>query len=140
MSAQTPDIALRRRCYTGESVQQARRATNSLPPGTSPIPAAADLSQQILEARVLLGLLECRNVYTRYPLGIIAVHPHLGGIALRVESVERAAEILFNLLPTYVDGDLRNRLWPQFREPTKDACGQAVRGVQSAPGWPVAAN
>ncbi|MGW2858187.1 hypothetical protein [Streptomyces sp. NPDC001205] len=51
---------------------------------------------------MLLGLLECRNVYTHYPLGVIAVHPQPDGIALRVEGVERAAEILFNLLPTYV--------------------------------------
>ncbi|MFJ9420191.1 hypothetical protein ACIRPT_39480 [Streptomyces sp. NPDC101227] len=45
---------------------------------------------------------ECRNHYTRYPLGIAAVYPELDGIVLRVESEERAAEILFNLLPTYV--------------------------------------
>ncbi|MFI1175766.1 hypothetical protein [Streptomyces melanogenes] len=64
MSTHTPAITLRRRRYTGESVQQARQATSSLPPGTSPIPAAAASAQQILEARVLLGLLECRNVYT----------------------------------------------------------------------------
>ncbi|WP_229853339.1 DUF6381 family protein [Streptomyces violascens] len=38
------------------------------------------------------------------------------------------------------DGDPRFWLWPQFREPTKDACGQVAREVQRAPGWPVAAN
>ena len=52
-----------------------------------------------------MGLLEFRNSYTRYPLGITSVHPQPDGIALRVESMERAAEILFNLLPTYVSED-----------------------------------
>ncbi|MGW1519807.1 hypothetical protein [Streptomyces sp. NPDC002287] len=102
MSAMHQDVSLRRRLYTGESVQQASRALESLKPEGPPIPSAASPAQQYFEARVLLGLLEFRNVYTRYPLGITAVHPEPEGIALRVESEERAAEILFNLLPTYV--------------------------------------
>ncbi|MEV7277577.1 hypothetical protein [Streptomyces sp. NPDC093111] len=102
MSAMHQDVSLRRRLYTGESVQQARRAIDSLGPDAPPIPSADSPTQQHFEARVLLGLLEFRNVYTRYPLGISAVHPEPDGVALRVESEERAAEILFNLLPTYV--------------------------------------
>ena len=105
MSASRQHIALHRRHYTGESVQQARRAIDNLEPGTAPIPEAASPAQQDLEARVLMGLLEFRNSYTRYPLGITSVHPQPDGIALRVESMERAAEILFNLLPTYVSED-----------------------------------
>ncbi len=96
------DVALLRRHYTGESVQQARRAVDALQTGESPIPAAASSAQRLLEARVFVALLEYRNVYTRYPLGITAVHPEPDGIALGVESEERAAEILFNLLPSYV--------------------------------------
>jgi hypothetical protein len=57
-----------------------------------------------LENLVLLGLLEFRHIYTRSPLGIAAVQPEPGGISLRVESEERAAEILFNLLPAYAAG------------------------------------
>ncbi|MFJ1816703.1 hypothetical protein [Streptomyces sp. NPDC088139] len=105
MSASHQDIALHRRRYTGESVQQAHRAIDNLKPGTAPIPVAASPAQQDLEARVLLSLLEFRNSYTRYPLGIASVHPQPDGIALQVESMERAAEILFNLLPTYVSED-----------------------------------
>ncbi|MGW6563903.1 hypothetical protein [Streptomyces sp. NPDC054975] len=96
------NVYLRRCLYTGESVQQARRAVDSLEPDTPPIPSADSPAQQHFEARVLLGLLEFRNLYTRYPLGITAVRPEPDGIALHVESEERAAEILFNLLPTYV--------------------------------------
>ncbi|MEW2626222.1 hypothetical protein [Streptomyces sp. NPDC048106] len=102
MSAMHQDVSLLRRLYTGESVQQARRAIDSLEPDTPPIPAATSPAQQHFEARVLLGLLEFRNVYTRYPLGVTTVCPEPDGVALRVESEERAAEILLNLLPTYV--------------------------------------
>ena len=38
MSASRQHIALHRRHYTGESVQQARRAIDNLEPGTAPIP------------------------------------------------------------------------------------------------------
>ncbi|MEE1765263.1 hypothetical protein [Streptomyces sp. SP18BB07] len=51
---------------------------------------------------MFIALLEFRNLYTRYPLGITAVRPEPDSIALGVESEERAAEILFNLLPSYV--------------------------------------
>ncbi|MET7981700.1 MULTISPECIES: hypothetical protein [unclassified Streptomyces] len=102
MTAMHQDVALRRRLYTGESVQQARRAIDSLEPDAPPIPSAAPPAQQHFEARVLRGLLECRNVYTRFPLGVTAVYPEPDGVALRVESEERAVEILFNLLPTCV--------------------------------------
>ncbi|MER5972230.1 hypothetical protein ABT112_21235 [Streptomyces sp. NPDC002055] len=102
MSTMRQDVSLLRRRYTGESVQQARRAIDLLDPEAPPIPTAATGVQQFLEARVLVSLLELRNHYTRYPLGIAAVYPELDGIVLRVESEERAAEILFNLLPTYV--------------------------------------
>lgn len=97
MSALHQDAAL-----LGESVQQARQAVDALQTGESPIPAAASSAQRLLEARVFVALLEFRNVCTRYPLGITAVHPEPDGIALGVESEERAAEILFNLLPSYV--------------------------------------
>lgn len=96
------DSSLRRRLYTGESVQQARQAVDALGPGTSAIPRAASPEQQALEARVFLGLLEFRDAYTRFPLGIAAVRPEPECVSLRVESEERAAEILFNLLPAYV--------------------------------------
>ena len=102
MSAMHQDVSLLRRLYTGESVQQARREIDSLEPDTPPIPAATSPAQQHFEARVLLGLLEFRNVYTRYPLGVTTVCPEPDGVALRVESEERATEILLNLLPTYV--------------------------------------
>lgn len=105
MSTLRQDVALLRRHYTGESVQQARRAVDALHAHESPIPAAASPAQQQLEARLFVELLEFRNVYTRYPLGIIALHPESDGIALSVESEDRAAEILFNLLPSYVSGD-----------------------------------
>ncbi|MDW4909177.1 hypothetical protein RB628_28525 [Streptomyces sp. ADMS] len=97
MSALHQDAAL-----LGESVQQARQAVDALQTGESPIPAAASSAQRLLEARVFVALLEFRNVCTRYPLGVTAVHPEPDGIALGVESEERAAEILFNLLPSYV--------------------------------------
>ncbi|RPF29615.1 hypothetical protein EDD96_6140 [Streptomyces sp. Ag109_G2-6] len=106
MSAMHQDVSLLRRLYTGESVQQACRAIESLEPDGPPIPSAASPTQQHFEARALLGLLEFRNVYTRYPLGITTVHPEPEGIALRVESEERAAEILFNLLPAYVSDNV----------------------------------
>ncbi|MFD9427340.1 MULTISPECIES: hypothetical protein [unclassified Streptomyces] len=102
MSTMRRDISLLRCRYTGESLQQARRAIDLLEPEVPPIPAAASGDQQYLEARVLVSLLESRNCYTRYPLGIAAVYPEPEGIALRVESEELASEILFNLLPTYV--------------------------------------
>ncbi|MEU0844050.1 hypothetical protein ABZ370_31865 [Streptomyces sp. NPDC005962] len=88
-----------RRLYTGEVWQQARRHIDQLPAGAPPVPAAGTPAQEWLEARVLLGLLEHRNVYTRYPFGVTAVHPDPTGVTLRVESEQRAAEILFNLLP-----------------------------------------
>jgi len=93
-----------RRLYTGEVWQQARRGIDQLPAEASPIPAAESSAQEWLEVRVLLGLLEFRNVYTRYPLGIAAVHPEPTGVTLRVESEQRAAEILFNLLPASGSG------------------------------------
>ncbi|WP_143668905.1 MULTISPECIES: hypothetical protein [unclassified Streptomyces] len=52
---------------------------------------------------MLLALLEFRNIYTRFPLGIASVHPEPHGIALAVESEERATELLFNLLPSYAE-------------------------------------
>lgn len=102
MSTMRQDVSLLRRRYTGESVQQARRAIDLLDPEAPPIPKAVTGDQEFLEARVLVSLLEFRNHYTRYPLGIATVYPEPDGIVLRVESEERAAEILFNLLPTYV--------------------------------------
>ncbi|MEU6404528.1 hypothetical protein [Streptomyces sp. NPDC046985] len=105
MSTMQQDASLLRCRYTGESVQQARRAIDLLEPGAALVPPAASGAQQYLEARVLVSLLEFRNCYTRYPLGIAAVYPEPDGIALRVESEERAAEILLNLLPTYVSDD-----------------------------------
>ncbi|MGQ4383543.1 hypothetical protein [Streptomyces sp. SAS_270] len=101
MRAQHHDVSLLRRLYTGESVQQARRAVDGLQNSQSPIPGAASPAQQLLEARVLVALLEFRNLYTRFPLGITAVQPQPDVITLGVESEERAAEILFNLLPSY---------------------------------------
>ncbi|MDQ0834362.1 hypothetical protein QF032_006206 [Streptomyces achromogenes] len=100
MSALHQDLSLLRRLYTGESVQQARRAIDGLQGGESPIPEAASPAQQHLEARVLLALLEFRDIYTRFPLGITVVRPEPNGIALAVESRERASEILFHLLPS----------------------------------------
>lgn len=50
---------------------------------------------------MLDSLLESRQSYTRYPLGIAAVYPEPDTITLHMESEQRAAEILFNLLPTY---------------------------------------
>ncbi|NBE53957.1 hypothetical protein [Streptomyces boluensis] len=102
MSTMRQDIHLLRCRYTGESVQQAHRAIGLLDPEAPPIPTAASSDQQFLEARVFVNLLESRHCYTRHPLGIAAVYPEPDGIALRVESEVRAAEILFNLLPTYV--------------------------------------
>lgn len=104
MSVLHQDLSLLRRLYTGEGVQQARRAIDGMQAGESPIPEAASPAQQRLEARVLLALLEFRNIYTRFPLGITAVHPEPHGIGLAVESEERAAEILFNLLPSCASG------------------------------------
>lgn len=98
-------FALRRRQYTGETFQQARRAIEGLTTGASPIPTPQSPAQERLEARVFLNLLEYRNLYTRYPLGIEAVQPAPDGIALRVESVEQAAEILFALLPAHAPGE-----------------------------------
>jgi len=102
MSTIRQSVPLFRCLYTGESVQQARRAVDRLETGAPPIPPARTQAQQLLEARVFLSLLESRDEYTRYPLGIVSVHPDPDGIALQVESEERAAELLFNLLPTYV--------------------------------------
>lgn len=102
MSVMRPSADLLRCYYTGESVQQVHRAIGLLKPGTPPIPTAASFDQQFLEARVFVNLLEFRNCYTHYPLGIAAVNPEPNGITLQVESEERAAEILLNLLPTYV--------------------------------------
>ncbi|MER6127530.1 hypothetical protein ABT173_34095 [Streptomyces sp. NPDC001795] len=99
MSAPTNQAVLRR-LYTGESLQQATQAVQQLASGQSPLPAAEDQAQERLEARVLLGLLEFRSVYTLYPLGISAVLPTPTTITLWVESEDRAAEILFNLLPS----------------------------------------
>lgn len=104
MSASRQDLSLLRRLYTGESVQQARRAVGRLQDDASPIPEAASSAQRCLEARVLLALLEFRNLSTRFPLGIVSVHPEPHGIALAVESEERATELLFNLLPSYAEG------------------------------------
>ncbi|NGO45101.1 hypothetical protein [Streptomyces ureilyticus] len=101
MSAFTQETVQRRCLYTGEGLQQARRGLGQLPAGASALPSAKSSAQQWLEARVLLGLLEYRNVHTRYPLGITAVHPEPTCITLCVESEERAAEILFSMLPTY---------------------------------------
>ncbi|MFF3849651.1 hypothetical protein [Streptomyces sp. NPDC002328] len=93
------------RClYTGESWQQAQRALKRLPAGVKPLPPAQATAQERLEARILLGLLEYRHVYTRFPLGIAAVRPEGRRITLWVESEERGAEILFNLLPSYTPG------------------------------------
>ncbi|MFJ2407282.1 hypothetical protein ACIOUE_38990 [Streptomyces xanthochromogenes] len=105
MSALPYNLSLHRRLYTGESVQQAHRAIDALSTGESPIPAADSTAQQHLEARLLLALIEFRSVYTRYPLGIAAVHPDPDGIALTVESEERATEILFSILPAYMPGE-----------------------------------
>ncbi|WP_405189562.1 hypothetical protein OG473_03110 [Streptomyces anulatus] len=102
MSVMRPSADLLRCYYTGESVQQVQRAVDLLKPGTPPIPTAASFDQQFLEARVFVNLLEFRNCYTHYPFGIAAVNPEPNGITLQVESEERAAEILLNLLPTYV--------------------------------------
>ncbi|AZS84513.1 hypothetical protein ELQ87_09620 [Streptomyces griseoviridis] len=102
MRAQHQDVSLLRRLYTGESVQQARRAVDGLQNSQTAIPETASPAQQFLEARVLVGLLEFRNLYTRFPLGISAVQPRPDVIGLGIESEERAAEILFNLLPSYV--------------------------------------
>lgn len=104
MSAPHQHVALLRRLYTGKTVQQSRRAIAALPPDAAPIPDAVWQGQQRLESLVLLGLLEYRQIYTRYPLGIAAVQPESDGISLRVENEERAVEILFNLLPTYAAG------------------------------------
>ncbi|MEV5605450.1 hypothetical protein AB0L33_28815 [Streptomyces sp. NPDC052299] len=101
MSAHPHGLYSLRRRYTGESAQQARRAVDALKRGESVIPEAASPAQRNLEAQVLLALLEFRNVYTRFPLGIKSVHPEPYSIGLAVESEERAAEILFNLLPSY---------------------------------------
>ncbi|MFD9908763.1 hypothetical protein [Streptomyces sp. NPDC059063] len=98
-------VALRRRQYTGETFQQARWAVERLARGAAPIPTPHSTAQERLEARVFLNLLEQRDSYTRYPLGVEAVQPALDGITLRVESVERAAEILFALLPAHAAGE-----------------------------------
>ncbi|GHA43510.1 hypothetical protein GCM10010329_78000 [Streptomyces spiroverticillatus] len=105
MTATPQAISMLRRTYTGESVQQARQAVDALGPDAPPIPPAATPQQVLLESRVLLSLLEFRNVFTRYPLGIAAVRPEPDSVSLRVESEERAAEILFNLLPSYVSDE-----------------------------------
>ncbi|MEW2386774.1 hypothetical protein AB0933_00265 [Streptomyces venezuelae] len=104
MSALHQDMSLLRRLNTGESYQQAHRAVARLKDGTSPIPEAASSAQRCFEARVLLALLEFRDVYTRLPLGIASVHPEPHSSALAVESEERATELLFNLLPSYAEG------------------------------------
>ncbi|MER6305027.1 hypothetical protein [Streptomyces sp. NPDC001657] len=104
MNAYDQSVALRRPLYTGEGVQQARQAIDGLPAGASPIPVPAFEAQVRLEARVFLSLLENRNCYTRFPLGIAAMQPMSDGIALYVESEERAAEILFELLPALAPG------------------------------------
>lgn len=104
MSMVHTDTILLRRLYTGESVQQAQRASSGLQRGSSPIPEAAGPAQRRLETQALLALLEFRNLYTRFPLGITSVSPEPDGITLFVESEERAAEILFNLLPTCASG------------------------------------
>ncbi|MEU5162272.1 hypothetical protein AB0G74_22075 [Streptomyces sp. NPDC020875] len=107
MSASPQDIAGKRCLYTGETFQEAFRVLGKLRQGEAPIPTAANPDQVLLEARVLLNLLESRNIYTRYPLGIVAVHPAPDTIGLQVESVERATEILFNILPAFgPDGEL----------------------------------
>ncbi|QPP05205.1 hypothetical protein G4Z16_01050 [Streptomyces bathyalis] len=104
MNALAQDVALLRRLYTGESVQQARKAIRQLREGAAPIPAATSPAQRHLEARVFLCLLENRHLYTRYPLGITAVHPEPEGIAIHLESEQRATEVLFNLLPAHAPG------------------------------------
>lgn len=100
MCAHGQSVALNRVKYTGEGIQQARRALDLLPETAAPIPAPAHAAQVRLEARVFLGLLEDRNVCTRFPLGIVSVQPFSNLVTLQVESVDRAAEILFGLLPT----------------------------------------
>ncbi|WP_405988370.1 hypothetical protein [Streptomyces sp. NBC_00986] len=104
MTEFTQETVQQRCLYTGESWQHAQRALSRLPSGAGPLPSAQALAQERLDARVLLGLLESRNVYTRFPLGITAVHPERTRVTLCVESEERAAEILFNLLPAYPPG------------------------------------
>ncbi|NUK21946.1 hypothetical protein [Streptomyces lunaelactis] len=107
MCAHDQSVALNRLKYTGESVQQAQRAMDRLPEGAAPIPAPVHLAQARLEDRVFLSLLENRNCYTRFPLGVVAVQPTPDGITLQVESEERAAEILFELLPALApEGEL----------------------------------
>lgn len=101
MCAYDQSVALNRVKFTGESIQQARRALDLLPEtAAAPIPAPAHAAQMRLESRVFLGLLENRNVCTRFPLGIVSVQPGSNLLTLQVESVDRAAEILFGLLPT----------------------------------------
>ncbi|GLF98848.1 hypothetical protein [Streptomyces yaizuensis] len=87
--------------------QEAFRVLGKLSQGEAPVPSAANPDQVLLEAHVQLNLLKSRNIYTRYPLGIIAVHPAPDTIGLQVESVERATETLFNILPVCgPDGEL----------------------------------
>ncbi|MEV0577079.1 hypothetical protein [Streptomyces sp. NPDC050392] len=100
MCAYGQSVALNRVKYTGESIQQARRALDLLDESAGPIPAPAHEAQRRLEARVFLGLLENRNACTRFPLGIVSVQPAPNLVTLQVDSVVRAAEILFGLLPT----------------------------------------
>lgn len=105
MSALPQDLSSLRRLYTGEGAQQASRAVAGLGAHISLIPEAASPAQRSLEARTFLALLEFRNVYTRFPLGIRSVHPESNAIGLAVESEERAVEVLFNLLPSYASGN-----------------------------------
>lgn len=88
-------------CYTGESYQRAHDALAALRPGEPPIPCPAGAVQQQFEARVFAAVLEGRETANRYPLGIVEVHPAPGQVSLVVESEERAAELLFWLLPSY---------------------------------------
>ncbi|MFD6989277.1 hypothetical protein [Streptomyces sp. NPDC059943] len=90
-----------RRCYTGESYQRARDALAALRPGEPPIPVPAEPVQQQFEARVLAAVLEGQESVNRYPLGIVAVYPASDQVSLVVESEERAAELLFWLLPSH---------------------------------------
>ncbi|WP_326687227.1 MULTISPECIES: hypothetical protein [unclassified Streptomyces] len=105
MSSSMQAAAHRRRQYTGEGHQQAIRALGRLSASENPIPAPASPAQERLEATVFLRLLETRDCFTRYPLGLVAVHPTPTGITLELESEERAAEVLFELLPTSAPDD-----------------------------------
>ncbi|WP_405676316.1 hypothetical protein OG239_41700 [Streptomyces sp. NBC_00868] len=96
-----------RRClYTAESYQQALEAQQS---DRTLIPAAVG-PQQHYEARLFEAVVDSARDFTERPFGICSVRPGKASVTLRLESAERATDLLRLVLPSYSDEDGRQGL------------------------------